>query len=423
MKELRRKTTFTLISILSFILIAVMVLFNIRTYADEKEAVKRNLDVLENKKMTRDPGAGKPPAEPEKQGEPEKPGERKMKPRDMENVMILDREIYVVEIKDGEIAEVFYSDNTSEDFDVYTAAEEIIAKEDHDRIELTNLYFSRYSYKYDHDESIVITNNNEVRKKLWAMLAESLLLAISAEILIVLISRLITKWITRPAEEAFERQKEFIADASHELKTPLAVIMASSDEIRKSDDDQKYIDNIRYESDRMNRLITGLLNLSRLESGEDVVSFKEENLSRILEKTCMAYEAVAFEQGVSISTDIEEELVCKCNKEEIEQMTATLLDNAVRHSHRDTAVRILASAGRKKGIVDIQVINTGDPIPKEDEEKIFERFYRGDRSRSREDNRYGLGLAIARRIARNHNGDIKAHSENGETIFRVTLRK
>ena len=137
----------------------------------------------------------------------------------------------------------------------------------------------------------------------------------------------------------------------------------------------------------------------------------------------MAYEAVAFEQGVSVYTDIEEGLLCKCNKEEIEQMAATLLDNAVRHSHKDTTVKILASAGKGKGIIDIQVINTGDPIPKEDEEKIFERFYRGDRSRSREENRYGLGLAIARCIARNHNGDIKASSRNGETVFRVTLRK
>lgn len=278
-------------------------------------------------------------------------------------------------------------------------------------------------YFFNNNESIVIMNNKEVKQKLWALFAESLLLTVVAEIAIVLISQLVTKWITKPAEEAFDRQKEFVADASHELKTPLAVIMASADELRSTNNDPQYIENIRYESDRMNRLITGLLNLSRLESGEDIVSFREEDLSRILEKTCMAYEAVAFEQGVSVYTDIEKGLLCKCNKEEIEQMAATLLDNAVRHSHKDTTVKILASAGKGKGIIDIQVINTGDPIPKEDEEKIFERFYRGDRSRSREENRYGLGLAIARRIARIHNGDIKASSGNGETVFRVTLRK
>ncbi len=417
MKELRRKTAFTLILILSLILIAAMVLLNVRTYADQKEEIRRNLDVLENRKEMREPGAVRP------LDEPEKSEGWKMKPRDMENVMILDHEIYIVEIKEGEITEVFNSGNTSDDFDVYAVAEEIIAREEHDRMYAADLYFSNYSYKYDDNESIVIMNNKEVKQKLWTLLAETLLLTVLAEVSIVVLSRIITKWITRPAEEAFERQKEFIADASHELKTPLAVIMASADEIQSPDIDPKYIDNIRYESDRMNRLIAGLLNLSRLESGEDIVSFKEEDLSRILEKTCMAYEAVAFEQGVSVQTDIEEGLLCKCNKEEIEQMAATLLDNAVRHSYKDSTVKVLASSGKGKGNIDIQIINSGDPIPKEDEERIFERFYRGDRARNREENRYGLGLAIARRIARNHNGDIKAHSENGETVFRVTLRK
>ncbi len=417
MKELRKKTAFTLISILSLILIAVIVLLNVHTYTGEKEEIRRNLDILENRRWMRDPGAGKEPWEPERQEE------RWMKPRDMENVMILDHEIYIVEIQNGEITEVFDPGNTSDDFDVYRVAQEILSKAEPYRMYDSNLYFSSYSYKYDHDEAIVIMNNKEIKQKLWTLLAQSLLLAVLAEISIVALSWLMTKWITGPAEEAFKRQREFVADASHELKTPLAVIMASADEIRSSDNDTKYIENIRYESDRMNRLITGLLNLSRLENGENIASFKEEDLSRILEKSCMAYEAVAFEQGVSVYTDIEEGLLCKCNKEEIEQMTATLLDNAVRHSFKDTTVKVLASSGRGKGSIDIQVINTGDPIPKEDEERIFERFYRGDRARSREENRYGLGLAIARRIARNHNGDIKAHSEGGETVFRITLRR
>ncbi|MCR5120048.1 MAG: HAMP domain-containing histidine kinase [Lachnospiraceae bacterium] len=341
----------------------------------------------------------------------------------MENVMILDHEIYIVEIQDGEISEVINPGNSSEDFDVNAVASEIISKEAHDRICAENLYFSSYSYKYNMNESIVIINNKEIKQKLWTLLAESLLLTVLAEILIVFISRMITKWITKPAEEAFERQKEFVADASHELKTPLAVIMASADELQNSAGDPKYVENIRYESDRMNKLITGLLNLSRLESEEDIVAFKEEDLSRIIEKTCMAYEAVAYESGVSVYTDIEEGLLCRCNKEEIEQMTATILDNAVRHSYKDTTVKVLAASGKGKAFIDIQVINTGDPIPKEEEERIYERFYRGDRARSREENRYGLGLAIARRIARNHNGDIKAYSGNGETVFRITLRK
>ena len=96
-------------------------------------------------------------------------------------------------------------------------------------------------------------------------------------------------------------------------------------------------------------MIAGLLNLSKLENGEDVSARKEEDLSRILEKTCMAYEGVAFEQGVAIETEIEEKMMLNCNKEEREQMMATILDNAVRHSHRDTTVSISAKYSKKTG--------------------------------------------------------------------------
>lgn len=105
----------------------------------------------------------------------------------------------------------------------------------------------------------------------------------------------------------------------------------------------------------------------------------------------------------------------------MEQMAAILLDNAVRHSYKDSSVKV--TAVMNKGLIDIRIVNTGDPIPEEDKDRIFERFYRGDKSRSRRENNYGLGLAIARRIARNHNGDINAESADGKTVFRVSLKK
>ena len=336
-------------------------------------------------------------------------------------MMVMDHELYTVEIDDGQIEEIYTHGNTSEDFDAAAAAEEIIKKEQHDSLFIGNLYFTDYSYRYRYMDSIVILNNRDVRSKLCKGVALSLLIFAVLEAVIIFAARLITGWITKPAEEAFNRQKEFIADASHELKTPLAVIMAASDEIPVREENEKYIGDIRYESDRMSRLIAGLLKLSHLENGEDTESFKEENLSLILEKTCLVYEAVAFEQGVSIETDIEEGLLLKCNKEEIEQMISTLLDNSVRHSYRDTTVRVKAGYVKEKKSVRILVINSGDPIPKEEQEKIFERFYRSDKARSRSDNHYGLGLAIAKRIAKNHNGDIRAYSENGDTVFQVRL--
>ncbi len=414
--------------LLSIFLLTALVFLNTRIYSREKDDVRRNLNVLEERREKRieDP---KITEKPEKTGntdnteKDEPPGDApEMMPRDMENVMIPDQELYTVEIKDGEIAEIYCSGTPSEDFDVDSIAAEIIKNDGKDGSHIGNLYLVDYSYRYRRNVSIVILNDSQIKQKLWEQLFESLLIWIVMEIVIVFVTRLITGWITKPAEDAFLRQKEFIADASHELKTPLAVIMASADEIQGRDEDKKHIENIRYESDRMSRLIAELLKLSRLENADEPEERTEENLSLILEKTCMSYEAVAFEEGVAIDTEIEEGLQYKCHKVEIEQMAATLLDNAVRHSYRDTTVRVKASRGKGKGGIVIKVINTGDPIPDEDREKIFERFYRGDKSRNREDNRYGLGLAIAKRIAQNHNGDIETYSEEKDTVFKVILR-
>ncbi len=426
MNELKRKTNFTLFAILSVILVTVLVLVNVRSYIREEENIRRNLNILEDRGIVFGgramPGENPEPPADENGGVGIGPGSEneRLKPSDLENMMVMDYELYTVELKDGEIDGIYSHGSESEDFDIKSVAEQIISEETFDSLYIGNLYFSKYCYRYRYPESIVILNSKEISRKLLILLLESLGIFVLLETVIFFLSRLITKWITKPAAEAFERQKEFIADASHELKTPLAVIMASADEMKGNEDDAKNLENIRYESDRMSRLIAGLLNLSKLENGTDKTLYKEEDLSRILEKTCLSYEGVAFEQGVSIETEIEEGLTLKCNKEEIEQMAATILDNAVRHSYRNTTVKVKAQ--KAKGIIHIDVINAGDPIPEEDREKIFERFYRGDKARSRQENRYGLGLAIARRIARNHNGDIKAISENGETVFSIILK-
>lgn len=448
MKELRRKTRFTILAILSGILVTVIVFANVQNYTREKNSVVRALNIFDDRVGFRGAEDGmqiriRPEGDVPFSGGDQPEGQLPQKPSEdsglddgfqppaddtipeqsfnPENMMVMDYELYTARIEKGEITAFYNHGNASEEFDAEGIAKEIIASVSCDARHVGNLYFENYSYNYRYPDLIVIMNNKDTSSKLWEELIYSLLLFVVLEALIIIISHFITNWITKPASDAFERQKEFIADASHELKTPLAVIMASADSMEPSGDDDKNLENIRYEADRMNRLIAGLLKLSKLENESDISAFKEENLSLILEKTCLAYEGVAFEQGVSIDTDIEENLRYKCNKEEIEQMAATLLDNAVKHSYKDSSVKMTAGKKGSGGLV-IRVINKGDPIPEEDRERIFERFYRGDKSRSRGDNRYGLGLAIARRIARNHGGDITCISENGETVFKVILK-
>ena len=288
-------------------------------------------------------------------------------------------------------------------------------------LQIGNLYSSKYAYNSLMDNTIVIINTENVSNILKATLIQTILLFAVFEIIIYFISMLITKWITKPAEESFKKQKDFIADASHELKTPLAVIIASSDELKEDKKNAKYIENIKYESERMNKLITGLLDLSKLENGVSISTYKEENISRIIEKISLTFEAIAFEHNITIDSNIEENILFKCNKDEIEKLISIIIDNAIKHSYKDSTISVIAS--KEKNNINIEITNTGDPIKPGDEEKIFERFYRADKSRNRDSNRYGLGLAIAKNIVTNHGGTIKAFSKDNKTTFKIVLKK
>ncbi|MEE3399024.1 MAG: HAMP domain-containing sensor histidine kinase [Eubacterium sp.] len=407
MKELSRKVFLTVLGMLSLFLTLSVVLVNVVGYRREYEGVRRNLGLMNDHGMgPRDEMPGPAPAFD-----------------DFENMRIMDYDVYTVELSSsGTVTRIFSLGNEESTFDAEAAADEILRKYSKDTLMVENLYAGKYSFNYKMDNSIIIINDASIAKKLRTLLVESLAIFIVIELLLIFISRLLTGWITKPAKEALERQKEFIADASHELKTPLAVIMASSDELVADESSGKYIENIKYESDRMNRLISGLLDLSKLEEDASKESYKEENLSKIVEKTALVFEAVAFEQGITIKTDIEDGITFNCSKDEIEKLVSTLLDNAIKHSDKDTAVSIRLS--KSKSLVNIQITNKGEPIAQGDEEKIFERFYRADKSRSRSENRYGLGLAIAKRIVINHGGSIKASSDGkmGTTTFEVTFK-
>ena len=413
MKELSRKVFLTVFGILSFFLIVSLIIVNVSSYRREYEGVKRNLDIMER------PGMGfMMPAPPDFNSGDE------MRPDfdEMENVRIMDYEVYVAELStDGNDFKTINLGNEDSDFDITSALDDILQNYKKGTLKVGNLYKGDYSFNYRQDNIVVIINDSNVSEKVRKLLLESIGIFLVIEIIILVISKLVTGWITKPAKDAFEKQREFIADASHELKTPLAVIMASSDEMMADESNRKYLENIKYESDRMNKLITGLLDLSRLEEGISKENYVDENLSKIVEKAALVFEGVAFEEGVLIETDIEDDISLKCSKEEIEKLVTILLDNAVKHSDKDSTVRVIL---KKKNSVILKIINKGEPIKEGDEEKIFERFYRADRSRSRSANRYGLGLAIAKRIVVNHGGMIKATSdrEKGETIFRVEFK-
>ncbi len=399
MKELNKKVFWTIFLLLSSFVLLVLMVLNVIYYRHELMSIERNLNF-----SNRDNNP-KPPQNEENDN----------------NMIFMDHEVYTIFIYQGQITEINYHGILNSDFDVNHIANLILKNDMETTVKIGNLYFSNYSYYYDYGNSIVIINTADSKESLQGMLFLSFLFFVVTELLLSIIVRYMTSWIVQPAKDAFDRQKNFIADASHELKTPLSVIMASADELKSNKTNQKYIENIQYESDRMKQLLTSMLDLSKLESGVTKENYKDENLSKIMEKVCLTFEGIAYEKNLTIESHIQELIMFHCSKEEMERLLSILLDNAIKHSKMNEKVTV--SLKKERNLIHLSVMNVGDPIPEGEEEKIFERFYRVDKARNRKENRYGLGLAIAKNIVINHNGVIKASSKDGLTTFKIIFKK
>ena len=242
-----------------------------------------------------------------------------------------------------------------------------------------------------------------------------------AGILVIFIPvTLLSRWVTRPVRLAFDKQKQFIADASHELKTPLTIITANAEVLKGSCPDNKWLSHILDQSKRMSTLINSLLELARLDAFEKKQDFMSFDLSKAIRNAALSFESLAFEYGKAFEMKIEEGLTLYGNEGGIRQLVTILLDNAFKYS--DDKGSILISLSRHGDKNTLLVRNTGKGISPEDQKRIFERFYRSDVSRSRESGGYGLGLSIAKSIAEAHKGHILVKSDGSSyTEFYVSL--
>lgn len=241
--------------------------------------------------------------------------------------------------------------------------------------------------------------------------------------LLFYISVYLTNKTIKPIKESFEKQKQFIADASHELKTPLAIIRTNTSVITSNKDKTvdsqiKWINYISNQVDRMAKLIDDMLSLTKLDSNKVMEGKSSFDLSKVLDSILLGFEAVVFENNIILETEIQKNVDLKANKEEIKKLCSILLDNALKYTNSGGRIDVILYEDKNK--VYLKVKNTGDGIKKEDLEKIFERFYRIDTSRARETGGYGLGLSIAKSIVESHNGKIYAESNIGkDTTFIV----
>lgn len=217
----------------------------------------------------------------------------------------------------------------------------------------------------------------------------------------------------RPIQAAFEKQQQFLADASHELRTPLTVIQTQLALLGSLGDPQeaKWIEGIKTETTNMAGLVTDMLDLAKLDHVAEPVRV-EDSLRALLEKCLLSYEAIFFERGIELSVSSEEEVMARMDPEGIRRVLVILLDNALKYTPSGGHVEIRLS--REKHKAWLRVRNTGEGIPEDRLEAIFDRFVRLDASRTKATGGYGLGLAIARGIAEQHGGRLTAASHTGE---------
>ena len=421
MNKLKNKVFYVIFTILTISILSFIIVFNTKNYLEQKNNINNNLNMaLNNHAKEKDI----PPAKPTEENPPKNiPNQEPTTPENEidENTKFLDYTIYTILLDDNNnIKEIInHSTNTLTDEYITNIANNILSSNNIKEKYLGNLYLDNYLYAYNKGTSLVIFDNTKIKSNLIVSLEISLLLFIFLEIIIIFISKTLTTWIIKPVIMSFNKQKQFIADASHELKTPLSVIMASCDAYLDNPKEKKWLKNIETEANHMNILITNLLDLASSE--QENVKLTLNNLSKVIELSVLTFEGKAYENNIKLSYEIEPNISMKFNESNIKQLVEILLDNAIKHSY--TGSTIMITLHENQNNIEFLVQNEGEPVPKGEEEKIFERFYRVDKSRNRKEGRYGLGLAIAKNIVQTHHGKISASSNNGITTFKVLFKK
>lgn len=240
----------------------------------------------------------------------------------------------------------------------------------------------------------------------------------------LVISIFFARWAVRPVEEAWAQQRQFVSDASHELKTPLTVILTDAEMLKSPRFDEahkaQFVENILTMSNQMRGLVESLLQLARVDSGAiQKMPLQTIDLSGLVSDELLTFDALFFEKGLTLTEDITDGITIHGSPQHLKQVVEILLDNAQKYASPQGTVQVtLQKSGAHHCL--LSVSDPGDPIRPEDLKKIFQRFYRIDEARAM-NHSYGLGLSIAENIVKNHKGRIWAESAEGINTFRVEL--
>lgn len=358
-KKLSKKIFYTLVLILTISILTVVSIFNIQNYLEQKNSINNSLNVSLNKRDRKIP-----PAKIKERNDIDNVENR--------NIKFMDSVIYTVLLDDNDnILDVInHSNNGVSNEKISELSIKILKDKKIKTRYIGCLYLSDYSYSYLKGDTLVILDNSKIKKSLQLSLEMSILIFSILELLIIIGSKYLTAWLIKPVKESFDKQKQFIADASHELKTPLSVIVASSEAIDIDEKNSKWLKNIEYETNRMNLLISKLLSLAKSEQRKKVRLFNN-NLSKIVELSLLTFEGRAYEKDIKFNYDIEDNIFMLMDEDSIKELVEILLDNAIKHSKEKGTINLSL---KKDGQIILLVENEGEAIPKGEEEKYLKDF-------------------------------------------------
>ena len=355
----------------------------------------------------------------------ERAGNRKEMPDEMSDRQPFSLTFTVITDKSGNIEKVNIPFTLDDDFYSDEMSEIINGKKDRGRIKSENGY---WAYKVMMIDTGFVTAFTEIQAE--HMILRNLFLILFMVGLVALtVAFLISLYLAnrsiKPVEESYNKQKQFVADASHELKTPLTTINTNVDVLLSHPEstigsEKKWLEYIKTESERMTKLTNDLLYLARLDHSEGNVIMSKVSFSDAAENVILLMEAVAFEKDVNLAYDIQPDLYVKGSMEQLKQVVMILLDNAIKYTPKKGDIKISLKQENNDAVLTVH--NTGDGISEGAQKQIFERFYREDKSRARESGGYGLGLAIAKAVITECKGSIKVSSKKNEyTEFTVRI--
>ena len=286
----------------------------------------------------------------------------------------------------------------------------------------TKGYYKQYRYfmkQTPANTAIYFLDSEQELELMQSLFLSTTCIAFCSLVVIFFLVFLFSKKAIAPFVRNMEIQKQFITDASHELKTPLTAIITSADVLSMDDENNEWLQNIQLQSNRMKKLIRELITLSRLDEERPSPDITKFILTEAVWEISAPFASLAKAKGKQYIQQIEENLIVNGDRNAIQQMLSILLDNALKYSEEHGSVHLDVHKKHKK--IEIVVSNSCLPDKMPDLDRIFDRFYRAEQSRTTRDS-YGIGLSIAQSIVQNHGGSIKATSKDGKSVtFTILL--